>query len=70
MHVTLAPDSDSIKVLNQKFTNTFKQIEKDIEQKDLEIKKLKEKLISLEELDYENKFTTFKMDLESKKITN
>ena len=60
MHVTLAPDSDSIKVLNQKFTNTFKQIEKDIEQKDLENKKLKDKLISFVELDDENKFTKLK----------
>jgi len=60
LHVTLAPDSDSIKVLNQKFTNTFKQIEKDIEQKDLENKKLKDKLISFVELDDENKFTKLK----------
>ena len=45
-----------MKVLNQKFTNTFKQIGKDIEQKDLENKKLKDKLLSFVELDDENKF--------------
>jgi hypothetical protein len=37
-YMLLVPDDDTIKALNQKCTNTFKQIEKELEQKDSEIK--------------------------------
>ena len=56
LHVTLVSNDDAIEALNQKFTNIFRQMEKDFEQKDLG------------NLDNENKFKNMKKDLESKKL--
>ena len=68
LHVTLVPNDDAIEALNLKFTNTFKQLEKDSEQKDSEIKSLKGKMKNLEDLLSENKFKNMRKDLESKNL--
>ena len=56
LHVTLVSNDDAIEALNQKFTNIFRQMEKDFEQKDLG------------NLDNDNKFKNMKKDLESKNL--
>ena len=68
LHVTLAPNDAAIEALNQKFTNTFKQLERDLERKDSEIKMLQGKLTSLEGVDSEHLLRNIEKDLESNKL--
>ena len=68
LHVTLVPNDGAIEALNLKFTNTFKKLEQDLEQKDLEIESLKGKMKNLEDLLSENKFKNMRKDLESKNL--